>query len=196
MNTDPLFASFVAMLIDTLAAMVPGSDTDAPTGEKRRDIARLLFETLQPRNAVEAMLAARAIAAHHACMDNFIRAARPGMSDTTVIRLRGNALAAGRSFDAVLRGLRKPRGQEVVEPAKPGVADRPRPAAQPAPRPTDQRIAVPPQPNGPLPPLRRPDLHGSTSLASTRQPEGQRPRGEFHPHQGSGTLVRHGQAAG
>jgi hypothetical protein len=171
MNTEPLFASFVAMLIDTLTAMVPGAATDALTSEKRREIARLLFDAFQPRNAIEAMLATRAIAAHHACMDNFIRAAKPGMSDTSVMRLRGNALAAGRSFDAVLRGLRKPRAQEVVERAKPAVADRPRPAAQPAPRPTDPRIAAPPQAYAPLPPLRRADLHGSTSLASTRQPE-------------------------
>ena len=99
--SNPHFATFVTMLIDTLAAMMPGSDDDSK--ETRRDIARLMFEAFQPRDAIEAMAAARAVAAHHAAMDNFARAARLGVSDETAMRLRANALAAGRSVEAMLR---------------------------------------------------------------------------------------------
>src|ERR1700733_13083545 len=72
--SNPHFATFVTMLIDTLAAMMPGSGDDSK--ETRRDIARLMFEAFQPRDAIEAMAAARAVAAHHAAMDNFERAAQ------------------------------------------------------------------------------------------------------------------------
>jgi hypothetical protein len=40
------------MLIDTLAAVVQGSDDD--TTEPRHDVARLMFEAFQPRDAIEA----------------------------------------------------------------------------------------------------------------------------------------------
>jgi hypothetical protein len=94
--SDPLLAAFISMLIDTLAAMVPGGNDDADTKEARRNVARLLFEAFEPRDAIEAMAAARAVAAHHAAMDSFTRAAQPDVSDEKVIRLRANALAAGR----------------------------------------------------------------------------------------------------
>ena len=102
--SDPLFATFVTMLIKTLTAMVPGSDDD--TNETRRGIARLMFEAYEPRDAIEAMAAARAVAAHHAAMDNFNRAAQPGVSDATVVRLRSSAVP----FRDHKRELRHPFG--------------------------------------------------------------------------------------
>ena len=108
--SNPLFATFIAMLIDTLIAMVPGSDDD--TKETRRGIARLMFEAYQPQDAIEAMAAARAVTAHHAAMDNFRRAAQPGVSDAVVVRLRSGALAAGRS--ARRRGARHGRPLVLV----------------------------------------------------------------------------------
>ena len=113
MPTNPLFATFIAMLIDTLIAMVPGSDDD--TKETRRGIARLMFEAYQPHDAIEAMAAARAVAAHHAAMDNFRRAAQPGVSDAVVVRLRSGALAAGRSVEAVLRARDRRRQQQTPD---------------------------------------------------------------------------------
>lgn len=114
--TDQVFATFMAMLIDTLAMMVPAKDDGSDATAIRRDIARMLFDALKPRDAVEAMLAARAIAAHHATMDGYARAAQPGTSDENSIRLRANAIAASRSFDAVLRTLEK-RRKEPDAPA-------------------------------------------------------------------------------
>lgn len=171
-QSNPLFAGFVALLIDTLAGMLPGPDDDTNTLATRRDLARILFEAFKPRDAVQAMLAARAVAAHHATMNGFARAAAPGMSDETVIRLRANAIAASRSFDAVLRTLDK-RRKEAAEPASPPVTGVERrqtaaqPAPQPAPQPTLPRMAAPFLPEELTRSARRAAYHGSTALAAT-----------------------------
>ena len=75
--------------------------------DENQQAARELFASLNPRDPAEAQLAALAIAAAQSAMDNFTRAARPGVADETAIRLRGSALAAGRTYAAVLRTLRK-----------------------------------------------------------------------------------------
>ncbi len=105
--TDP---AYLALLIDALARTVP-ADTDQSAAAREASLAeaRMLFEAWQPADAMEAALAARAVAAHFAAMDSFARAAKPGVSDETVIRLRGNAIAAGRVFDRQLRAFRRQR---------------------------------------------------------------------------------------
>ena len=73
------------------------------------------MEALHPADAKEAAQAARAIAAHFAAIDGFARAAKPGMSDETVIKLRGNALAASRLSDALVRPRQQPRPTASTE---------------------------------------------------------------------------------
>jgi hypothetical protein len=91
--------AFLVLLLDSLAETIPaGQDREAGL-----TIARTLLEALHPADAKEAAQVARAIAAHFAAMDGFARAAKPGMSDETVIKLRGNALAASRLSDALVR---------------------------------------------------------------------------------------------
>jgi hypothetical protein len=159
--SDPLFATFIAMLINTLAAMVPGNDDDSK--ETRRGIAQLMFEAYQPRDAIEAMAAARAVAAHHAAMDNFSRAAQPGISDATVVRLRANALAAGRSVEAMLRARDKRREQQATAsaqaPAQPPAVNRETPC-QPVVRQESPGPSQPPaDPDSNAPgSMRRPEL--------------------------------------
>ena len=104
-QTSPLDARFVALLLDTMLKVVTGETGQDETA--RREIARILFAAFNPSDAIEAALATRAVAAHFAAMDSFARAARPGTSDEQVVRLDRNALAAGRSFDAALRTLDK-----------------------------------------------------------------------------------------
>jgi len=119
---DPLFAGFLALLLETLAKMVPGAEGDPNAAAARLNIARILFLAFKPRDAMEAMLAARAVAAHLATLDAYVRAAQPGVSDEKATRLRANAIAASRSFDVVLRTLeklRKPSVQPLASPAKP-----------------------------------------------------------------------------
>jgi hypothetical protein len=96
--------AFLAVLLDTLAETIPaGQDREAGL-----TIARTLLEALRPADSKEAAQAARAIAAHFAAMDGFARAAKPGMSDETVIKLRSNALAASRLSDALARSRQPP----------------------------------------------------------------------------------------
>jgi hypothetical protein len=97
--------TFLDHLIATLAGTWPEG-----SAEERRRAALAALEALQPHDIVEAMLAARMIAAHHATMDGFRRAMQPGVNDADAVRLRNNAIAATRSFDAALRTLGKRQG--------------------------------------------------------------------------------------
>lgn len=104
--------NFIAHLMQTLDAATPGTGTT-----EHQDATRELFEALNPRDPAEAQLAAIAVAAAQSAMDNFARAARPGVSDDTAVRLRGSALAAGRAYSTALHYLRKPLAA-AAQPAK------------------------------------------------------------------------------
>ena len=170
-SPDPLFASFLALLLDTLAKMVPGNDDDASARATRRNIARGLFDAFKPRDAIEAALAAHAVAAHHATMDGYARAAQSGVSDEKAIRLRASAIAASRSFDVVLRTLeklRKPSPQPLAAAATTGnvasgIASPPTVKQQPSP-------GLPPHiPGLPQGNARRTDYRDSTSLSGMQR---------------------------
>jgi hypothetical protein len=130
----PLSRALIQRLLKALDATVPAGVTASQADrDENRQATRELFESLDPRDPAEAQLAAIAIAAAQSAMDNFARAARPGVSDETAIRLRGSALTAGRTYAAALRTLRK----RVPQPAaarKATAAPRPAPVAEP-PRP-------------------------------------------------------------
>lgn len=121
--------TYLAPLIEGVLATMSGGSVD-----DRRAIARGVIEALQPRDIVEAMFVARIIAAHHAAMDSYRRAAQPGVADDLAIRLRGNAVAAGRAFDAARQALEHRRA-----------------AAETASRPTPAARANPMQPPPPAP---------------------------------------------
>lgn len=150
------------MLVDTLAAMVPDQGGNAEA--TRREIASLLYDALAPRDAVEAMLAARVVAAHHATMDNYTRAAQDGLSTEKVLRIYAKAIAAGRAFDTGLRMIEKRRKEQaitaVAETRKP-VATKPQP-----PPPAKPRMANPIMPALPAKPLRRSDYSNSTGWSA------------------------------
>ena len=102
--------AFLALLIDALAKTIPADpDQNAAGREAGLAMARTLLEAWQPADAMEAALAARAIAAHFAAMDSFARAAKPGVSDEKAVRLRVNAIAAGRMFDRQFQICRRQR---------------------------------------------------------------------------------------
>ncbi len=105
MTVLPHLAFFLNYLIATLAGMWPSGGSSADN----HDVARATLEALEPRDLIEAMIAARIIATHHASMDGFARAMQPGVADVDAIRLRNSAIAAGRSFDAAVRLLEKRR---------------------------------------------------------------------------------------
>lgn len=168
---EPLFASFVALLIGTLARIVPGTGGHAEA--TRRDIARALFEALQPIDAVDAMLAARMLAAHYAELDGYARAMQPGLTDDTVIRLRANAMADSRSFNAALRTLEKrqaPAAPQRAEARQPEASVQP---AQALPQPEatpvgDPRQQIPGWPDRLAPGQRRAAYPETTALVPTQ----------------------------
>jgi hypothetical protein len=121
--TIPPDPAFLDNLIATLAAAWPDG-----SAEERHSAARSALEALQPRDIIEAMLGVRMIAAHHAAMDGYRRAMQPGIGDAEAVRLRNNAVSAGRSFDTALRTLEKRRA--------------PAPAARPAEKPARSHPAA------------------------------------------------------
>jgi hypothetical protein len=130
----PLSRPSVARLLKALDATAPAGATDGQTDrDENRQATRELFESLDPRDPAEAQLAAIAIAAAQSAMDNFARAAQPGLADDTAIRLRSSALTAGRTYAATLRMLRK-RAPQPAATRRPAAAARPAPVADP-PRP-------------------------------------------------------------
>ena len=117
--TIPLDPAFLDNLIATLAAAWPDG-----SAEERHSAARCALEALQPRDIIEAMLGVRMIAAHHAAMDGYRRAMRPGIGDAEAVRLRSSAISAARSFDTALRTLEKrrapaPAARPAEKPARP-----------------------------------------------------------------------------
>jgi hypothetical protein len=108
--------AFLTLLIDAIAKTIPADPDQGAAGrEAGLAMARTLLEAWEPADAMEAALAARAIAGHLAAMDSFARAAKPGVSDEKAIRLRANAIAAGRMFDRQLQAF---RGRRQPAPAR------------------------------------------------------------------------------
>jgi hypothetical protein len=141
---EPFARVFAKRLLKTLAAAMPNDPSDdAPTREENQQAMHALFTSLNPRDPAEAQLAAIAIAAASSAMDNFVRAIQPGVSNDMALRLRGNALNAGRTYSAMLRTLRGTQPRQA--------AARPAPVAAPEP---------PPRPATPLhrEPVATPDL--------------------------------------
>jgi hypothetical protein len=104
----PPSIDFLASLITVLSGTWP-----ANSAEDTEMAARAALDTFAPRDLAEVMLVARMIAAHHACIDGFRRAMQPGLADADAIRLRANAIAASRAFDAALRFLDKRRAADA-----------------------------------------------------------------------------------
>ena len=122
---DPIPADLLEHLLDTIVAAIPTApdDTDQLRAT-RRSASRLALLALQPQNAFQAMLAAQAVAAHHAVMDNLKRAAQPDLAPAMAARLRANAASVARMMQATIRTLQKQQAPAVA----------PRPVAQPRPR--------------------------------------------------------------
>src|SRR5262245_12602840 len=153
----PVFARHLQQM---LLAAVPagGPDDEAATQE--------LLASLDLQEPADAMLAAIAVAAARSAMDLFARAARPGISDETAMRLRNAALAAGRTYATTRRDLRKrrPDRAERPQPTDETAAARPEAEARPPERPafsvshnlTGRNLAPPehePMPKPPMVPL-------------------------------------------
>jgi hypothetical protein len=125
-------------LLRILSTTLPANAGDnAEIAAEKWELARELFFAMEPTNAIEAVLAARAVAAQFATMDLYARAAQPGTTDEKMLRLRGKAIAESRSFDVALRELDK-RHAQAAKAAK-AAADALRPGPAPAERPSGDK---------------------------------------------------------
>jgi hypothetical protein len=79
--------------------------------------ARLAVAALGPRDPWEAMLAARATAAHYAAMEAFRRAMQPDLPDAMAVRLRSNAVALSRLASSTVRELAQLQAARPSDPA-------------------------------------------------------------------------------
>lgn len=114
---DPASLALVTRhLLDRLNPALPGGAAD-PAQQVRRQVAEAMMAALNPRDAAEAMLAAIAIAAADAALDDFARATHPGTSSETAVRLRINAFSAGRIYQSAQRQLRPRQPAEARKPA-------------------------------------------------------------------------------
>ncbi len=170
---EPLFASFVDMLLETLAKLVPAKADGADVQATRRNFARALFDAFKPRDMLEAMVAADAVAAHCAAMDLFARASPSSVSDKAVVSLRGKALAASRSFYAALRMLEKRRAPVARPPADLQRPDARAATARPVlppetpPRPAAAQAQLPHWPATAVQAQRRTAFRDTTALTTT-----------------------------
>jgi hypothetical protein len=85
------FLSF--MLNAVLAALTLDPNRDVDDLKCEREAAAAMLAALQPRDAIEAALAARVVVAHHAAMECFRRAALAEVSDLLMGRLFAKAMA-------------------------------------------------------------------------------------------------------
>jgi hypothetical protein len=105
-------------LLRILSTTLPSSSSDsAESAGEKWELARELFFAMEPINAIEGMLAARAVAAQFAAMDLYARAAQSGLADDKMLRLRAKAIAESRSSDATLRELDRRHAQAAKEAA-------------------------------------------------------------------------------
>ncbi len=146
-NGGALSRAFAARMLKELSAATSAGAADSEADrDENRQTTRELFASLNPRDAAEAQLAAIAIAAAQSAMDNFARAAQPGVADDAAIRLRGSALTAGRTYAAALRTLRK-RQSEPAATRRPAAAPKPAAVPRPAPAADPPRPAAVPAPD-------------------------------------------------
>ena len=129
-------------LLRILSTTLPGNGGDNPElAADKWEMAREVFFAMEPRNPVEAVLAARAVAAQFATLDLYARAAVSGTSDEKAMRLRAKAKAESRTFDTSLGEIERRHAQARKDAAVRDVAPRrpmpeplpPRPPGRPAP---------------------------------------------------------------
>ena len=100
--------NFADILEFSVAATLPANPEDSPeTRARKLAAARRQFAAFHPGDEAEAQAAAIMLGA----MDSLARAARPGVGNETVGRLRGNALTAARFYTSTLDKIRKRNNQ-------------------------------------------------------------------------------------
>ena len=97
----------------------PGRDVEALKTE--REAAAAMLADLNPRDAIQAAFAARAVIMHHAAAECFRRAALPGAPDAMVNRLMATGAALSRQSAQLIQAMKQckgePRPAAPIDPA-------------------------------------------------------------------------------
>jgi hypothetical protein len=111
----PAFSEEIARSL--IAAVWIEDDEQDQDTEVRTAAALTMLEAFHPRDHLECMLAAQAVASHNAIMDLHQKARTPDLPDAITIKLRGGIAQMTRCFSMTLRDLE--RRQSKPLPARP-----------------------------------------------------------------------------
>jgi hypothetical protein len=132
-------ATLTAMLRTTIDTLP--HHPDAPEAEQaiQRQAAFEIIAALRPRDALEAMLAARLVAAHYHAMDAFRCAAQRDLPFNLLLRYQGKAIALSRLMTTTLRDLNRRQAGPALQPE---ALPAPVPAARAQPVPSAAQVAT------------------------------------------------------
>jgi len=117
-NADTFSPVFIRRLLIKLSGIITIDQQQHPTAwAEEWQALQEFFWSLKPTTPVEAVLAARIVDLQHSGMEMTLRAARPGLSDDKVLRLRTCANAASRALLTTLHRLEMRQRQGA--PAEP-----------------------------------------------------------------------------
>jgi len=137
-------AAFEFSLTSVLASLTLDPARSVEDLKTERQAATAMLAALHPTDAVQAALAARAVAMHHAAMECLRRVAQPEMPSVLASKLLATSMALSRMSDQMIRALAQrqsgaaagrragpARPAETVQPATGAPNKPPAPAAAP-----------------------------------------------------------------
>jgi len=136
-------ATLTAMLRTTIDTLP--HHPDAPEAEQaiQRQAAFEIIAALHPRDALEALLASRLVAAHYHAMDAFRCAAQRDLPINLLLRYQGKAIALSRLMATTLRDLNRRQAGPALQPE---ALPAPVPAARAQPAPSAAHTPAQPPP--------------------------------------------------
>jgi hypothetical protein len=118
MTPSDLIVSVLQFALNSVLASLtldPARDIDELKAE--REAAAAMLAALNPRDAIQAAFAARAVAAHHAAMECFRRAALEGVPDALMTRLFASGMSLSRLSMQLIKALEQRKAM-----ARPGAS--------------------------------------------------------------------------
>jgi hypothetical protein len=99
-----------AQLRSLLACLQPHLGPDQASSSEAQTLSAIAaLRAFEPRDAIEGMIAAQAVGAHHTAMECLRRACQPGESPEVASRLHRDAAAMSRSFADLVTTLERRR---------------------------------------------------------------------------------------
>lgn len=144
MNRSDLAIAILQFALNSvLASLTLEPDRDVEDLKSEREAAAAMLADLNPRDAIQAAFAARAVTMHHAAMACFRRAALPDAPDVMVNRLMARGAALSRQSGQLIQAIKACKGE-----SRPARAIDPAALARAA---TQTAQAARPQPAEPVP---------------------------------------------